>query len=441
MGNTTSKRHPINHNNVVFNIKKGTALPLSDCHSTCAPSNNTSTTHPCAQPTTAFVQTITDALSNRLPRKKSNRSLRSVNSENSSCNYDLTDPLGRHFWWIAHKQCNSGIPLSLSTSNLLLTDSTSTTRFYALMNGLRRNNNKKIRRNASSSTLNSITIAMMAAAKREVDDVDVNMDTLLDKWPITEEGRPLTKSLWKYQLYLFVLGDLFIAPVLNLANVLDVGTSAGDWSLAVAREFPHCQVVGIDSQGNNYPHQHSWPNNCQFKHIDISHGLTIDANRFDLIHWRHHLTSIPSAHWHYCFSELFRCTRPGGWIQVTESDDRHLECGPIAGAINMLVHRFALVNDVDLELLRHLDDVLRAAGFVNVERTMISLPIGRWGGQVGELLLQDNIEKLQTHRKAMLEEGITSEEEIDWLLAGYEREANMTQAYYNVCIYTAQRPK
>jgi hypothetical protein len=107
----------------------------------------------------------------------------------------------------------------------------------------------------------------------------------------------------------------------------------------------------------------------------------------------------------------------------------------------MLVHRFALVNDVDLELLRHLDDVLRATGFVNVERTMISLPIGRWGGQVGQLLLRDNIEKLCTHRKAMLEAGITSEEEMDWLMAGYEREANMTQAYYNVCIYTAQRPK
>jgi tRNA G46 methylase TrmB len=137
------------------------------------------------------------------------------------------------------------------------------------MNGLRRSN-KKIRRNASSSTLNSTTIAMMAVAKREVEDVNVNMDMLLDKWPNTEEGRPLTKSLWKHQLYQFVLGDLFITPVLNLANVLDIGTDAGDWALTMAREFPHCQVIGIDSQ-SNYPRHHPWPN-CQFNHIDIRHG-------------------------------------------------------------------------------------------------------------------------------------------------------------------------
>ncbi|KAI9595830.1 S-adenosyl-L-methionine-dependent methyltransferase [Syncephalis fuscata] len=265
------------------------------------------------------------------------------------------------------------------------------------------------------------------------------MDALLDKWPATETGQHLTKSLWKHQLYQFVLGELFIAPVLNLESVLDLGTGEGDWALSMAKELPHCQVIGMDSQ-NLFPYNHNLPN-CRFVQANIIDGLSAYRKQFDLIYWRHRLTEIPSEFWHYCFSELFHSTRPGGWIQLTESDDRHLECGPVAGAINMLVHRFALANGVDLELLRQLSDILHTAGFINVERTVVSLPIGKWGGQIGTLLLQDNIAKLGTHRKAMMEAGITSEEEMDWLLAGYERETDITQTYYNVCIYTAQRPK
>ncbi|RKP08195.1 S-adenosyl-L-methionine-dependent methyltransferase, partial [Thamnocephalis sphaerospora] len=159
-------------------------------------------------------------------------------------------------------------------------------------------------------------------------------------------------------------------------SVLDIGTGTGEWALDMAEEWPDCQVLGVDLY-DRFP----WakrPPNCQFFRMDICDGLSFNPNTFDLVHWRYLVAGIPSEEWHHCFAELFRVTRPGGWIQVTESDGRHLDCGPVAAAINTLSHRFSSANGIDLELIRHLDVILRAVGFVHVERTVVSLPVGRW---------------------------------------------------------------
>jgi hypothetical protein len=103
------------------------------------------------------------------------------------------------------------------------------------------------------------------------------------------------------------------------------------WPIEVAQSFPGAIVTGIDLDLD--PVLPTRPSNCRFVEGDLTKDLDrlFPAGSVDFVHSRLALIfdvmvtirnlnrSIRQDQWASYIGDLFRCLKPGGWIQCAES--------------------------------------------------------------------------------------------------------------------------
>ncbi|KAK1831172.1 secondary metabolism regulator LAE1 [Podospora conica] len=136
-------------------------------------------------------------------------------------------------------------------------------------------------------------------------------------WGPNDEKQNDALDLHHHMTLLLHHDKLHLAPLDNPQSVLDVGTGTGLWAIDFADQYPSAEVIGTDLS----PIQPAWtPPNCKFELDDASLDWTYAENQFDFIHIRYLLGSIPD--WPRLYQQAFRCLKPGGWIEHTDSDVR-----------------------------------------------------------------------------------------------------------------------
>jgi ubiquinone/menaquinone biosynthesis C-methylase UbiE len=186
-----------------------------------------------------------------------------------------------------------------------------------------------------------------------------------------------------------VMGTNHLAPIERPAAVLDVGCGPGQWAYDLSVEFPQALVVGIDL----VPSKPARPPNFRFVRSNVLHGLPFRSDRFDFVHQRFLITGIPVRSFGTLVGELARVARPGGWIQLVESDTRHWlsPIGPATARLHEMGGRLARAVGLDTTGIVYgsLRRYLRESGVEDVETPPVRLPVGRWGGPLGELIATD----------------------------------------------------
>ncbi|KIM23714.1 hypothetical protein M408DRAFT_27671 [Serendipita vermifera MAFF 305830] len=120
------------------------------------------------------------------------------------------------------------------------------------------------------------------------------------------------------------LGGLYPAPDVVRAvlapqegvskRVLDLGCGTGIWSIEMAREFPHCYILGIDLAPVPVTGTHL-PSNCRFEMNDICLGLPQLRDQFDVVFAR--LIALGLKDSRQTLADIQGCLKPGGiliWI-------------------------------------------------------------------------------------------------------------------------------
>ncbi|KAK0641842.1 S-adenosylmethionine-dependent methyltransferase [Cercophora newfieldiana] len=176
-------------------------------------------------------------------------------------------------------------------------------------------------------------------------------------------------------------GKLNLAPIENPQAVLDVGTGTGIWAMDFADQYPSAEVTGTDLS----PIQPQWtPPNCKFELDDASLEWTFADNSFDFIHIRYLLGSIED--WPKLYKQAFRCLKPGGWIEHTDSsvniidNDNSLPKDNPYPAWNQFfvdagkkIGKTFNVTENDQQI-----DWAREAGFDNINLIKHKIPFGTW---------------------------------------------------------------
>jgi ubiquinone/menaquinone biosynthesis C-methylase UbiE len=110
----------------------------------------------------------------------------------------------------------------------------------------------------------------------------------------------------------------------NYTRILDLACGPGEWCLAVAREYPDREVVGVDISETmiRYATARALSQNIQnvsFEVADIAKPFSYSDESFDLVNGRT-FALFERKDWTPFLRECMRITRPGGAIRLTESE-------------------------------------------------------------------------------------------------------------------------
>ncbi|KAG8797031.1 hypothetical protein FRC17_007876, partial [Serendipita sp. 399] len=100
-------------------------------------------------------------------------------------------------------------------------------------------------------------------------------------------------------------------------KVLDLGCGTGVWTIAMSKEYPHCDFVGIDLAPVPIESENV-PSNCRFELDDINNGLAHFHNTFDVVHAR--LIAGGLRDFRKSKEEIQKCLKPGGIVLWMDGD-------------------------------------------------------------------------------------------------------------------------
>jgi ubiquinone/menaquinone biosynthesis C-methylase UbiE len=185
-------------------------------------------------------------------------------------------------------------------------------------------------------------------------------------------------------------GNTF-APVDQLlrasSHVLDVGCGTGRWGCEIAAAYPQTRVVGLDLE--DMAHRVSIPLNYQFYHGNLLNGFPFAAQQFHYVHQRLLVAAIPLDTWPWVIGELRRVTCPGGWTELVEGGNTFHHAGPATREFLAWWGAISASKGIDASQMSQIGQFLKQGGFSHIRAKTETIPVGGWGGRVGNLLAQD----------------------------------------------------
>ncbi|KAK6609859.1 hypothetical protein ACHAPF_010932 [Botrytis cinerea] len=152
------------------------------------------------------------------------------------------------------------------------------------------------------------------------------------------------------------------------------------WNRPDGRVLIFMQVIAIDI----YPFQpETVPENLYLQVDDLNNRFTFQAHNFDLVHSRLMSGAIHVNRWAGYLRDMLRVLRPGGWCQLVElHHNAQSDNGSLteAHALRQWSTRYneSLNGVKDLRVAPRLPEMMRAAGFVDIEHRMIPLHTCGW---------------------------------------------------------------
>lgn len=130
--------------------------------------------------------------------------------------------------------------------------------------------------------------------------------------------------------------------------------------------------------------------------------------------------------------------KPSGYIQLVESDGLVYNPGPTTDMVNALSLNTPKKKDVDPTEVQRLKPGLKRAGFTQVNSFCIALPVGDWGGLLGQLSRQNMHGLARIWLRGEL--GRQSAELCEATLAEMDKECELLQSFYKVWLVVGRKP-
>ncbi|GAA5813065.1 hypothetical protein MFLAVUS_006532 [Mucor flavus] len=166
------------------------------------------------------------------------------------------------------------------------------------------------------------------------------------------------------------------APIESPKFIVEAGTGNGIWALEMANQYTESQVLGIDLKPPVF--QHGNPTNLRYNQTNLNESWPMNDNSVDFIFQRNMYLHIQKDQWPKILEEMFRVLKPGGYIELIESDLWHHNPGPVQQAFQQFFKDQCKLLDLDLEISNSLAGIIEQKRFVDVEKRILDIPIGEW---------------------------------------------------------------
>jgi ubiquinone/menaquinone biosynthesis C-methylase UbiE len=246
-----------------------------------------------------------------------------------------------------------------------------------------------------------------------------------------------------FQHYLLrrAMSGNYRAPLKRPKNILDVGCGTGLWAQEMAQVFPEANVIGLDIfDPPTRLHASIKPSNYQFVMADALKGLPFSSYQFDFVHQRALSYVIPTSHWHQVVKELVRVTRPGGIVELVEPGSILQNAGPACAQIQLWIVNACQKCGIDPTEGTQIGTYLQGSGLTNVTTETITLPVGQWGGRLGNTTATSVRADCLTMKPLVLHHLGINSEEYDRLLEDMFKECEQHRSCFIVHVAYGQRP-
>ena len=244
-----------------------------------------------------------------------------------------------------------------------------------------------------------------------------------------------------HMLRAFLKGN-YLAPIGQPRDILDVGCGAGRWAAELAREFPNANVIGVDVApppiADDAPGGAPTAENYTFVQGNVLERLPFADNSFDFVHQRYLILAIPANRWPHVIAELLRVTRPGGWIELIETE-------PPSGApaIDQLAtwgKQLVGKRGIDMAMAGQIGPLLTAGGASQVTARTLTIPVGKPGGRIGGMMVVDYMSALTAIRGPLTSLGFASEATFDEAMARGRQEFDRHSFPQSIYVAYGRKP-
>ncbi|RUS13615.1 S-adenosyl-L-methionine-dependent methyltransferase [Endogone sp. FLAS-F59071] len=260
----------------------------------------------------------------------------------------------------------------------------------------------------------------------------------------------------RHELLRYCLARNFFAPVGDIlekgARVLEIGCGIGSWTLDMSPTFSNSRFLGLDSS-ELFPKWNSTPPNCRFQTHDIAvQPLAFPDAEFDFIFRGASAPVRTAAQWAAVLAEAYRVLKPGGYVELVEIDVKVKGVGEFAARwfglqsyikFNHLPSypdkSIATSRSIDPRVFRRLPTLLSDAGLTVTLQETFNVPVGQWGGYIGESWAMDLEASARGLRVAFAREGGVAGPEFDALLEGLVDEYKMMRGGLNIYVVVARK--
>jgi SAM-dependent methyltransferase len=244
---------------------------------------------------------------------------------------------------------------------------------------------------------------------------------------------------FQHYMLRYVLRANFLAPLRDPHDILDVGCGTGRWGAEMAQQFPRANVIGVDivppapNSTAVLQGREEAPENYVFVEGDVIKGLPFGNDAFDFVHMRLVVMALPADKWLPVIQELRRVTRSGGWIELV--DTTVTARSPGAARWNAWAQTLAKARGIDLTAGAQVGAFLRQVGLHDEQEIPLEVPLGPWGGRIGQLLMADGLAGARALETPVVQMAhLATKAEFDAALAEMEHDFRtvygLTQPFY-----------
>ncbi|KAF9198968.1 hypothetical protein BGZ49_000082 [Haplosporangium sp. Z 27] len=220
-------------------------------------------------------------------------------------------------------------------------------------------------------------------------------------------------------------------------KAIDINCNNGEWAMDMAIKYPRTIVYALDPnlETTNLPLR--IPENCKFRMRDVRD----QEGEFDLVHQRLGAFKILIQEWTPHFAELRRLLRPGGWIQLAETNGQVVRAGVETLKVNRWVERAALSSGFNpMQMMEALMPTILGAGLINVECYDYGIPVGDWAGPRGHVAMRAYLEMVESLRDEIVEMNRLEEGIFEETIAAMKAECVAEKAELVFKVICAQKP-
>lgn len=236
------------------------------------------------------------------------------------------------------------------------------------------------------STVATATMSAPLSTEARIEIIDGREMRADAPYALPKDMQEVNRLDFQHFLLRNALRTNYLAPLTHPSAMLDVGCGTGRWCHEMAQTFPEALVIGCDLTEASSEMPHEVPGNYQFVQADVLKSLPFSDQSFDYVHQRLLFLALPGPAWPKEIRELVRVTRPGGWVELIESQMALNNAGEFSTQMSTWMNRVSQSRGLDPWLAPPLAQYLREAGLEQVTQRTVELPLGSWGGRIGTMM-------------------------------------------------------